>query len=150
MAVQKRRKKVRQMAIDYKGGRCQLCGYNRCSEALEFHHLETTGKDFGISDRGYTRSWKKIKEELDKCILLCSNCHREVHSGLQLPREIVVEKSGEFKEAYPLREAKYGNPEPSPESMLFRKGAETRASARTPDKCLGEAPDTLAPRIRGG
>lgn len=78
-AVQKRRKKIRQMAIDYKGGRCQLCGYNKCSEALEFHHLDSLDKDFGISDKGYTRSWKRIKEELDKCILLCANCHREVH-----------------------------------------------------------------------
>jgi len=113
--VQKRRKRVREKAIDYKGGRCQRCGYNRCSEALEFHYLESTGKDFGISDRGYTRSWKKTAEELDKCILLCANCHREVHAGLQLPREIVVEKSGEFREAYPPHQAEHGNPEPSPE-----------------------------------
>jgi len=56
-AVQKRRKKIRKLAIDYKGGRCQICGYDRCIEALEFHHLDSTGRDFGISDRGYTRSW---------------------------------------------------------------------------------------------
>lgn len=78
-AVQRRRKKVRQMAIDYKGGRCQICGYNRCFEALEFHHLESDDKDFGISDKGYTRSWEKIKAELDKCMLVCANCHRELH-----------------------------------------------------------------------
>ena len=89
------------MSIYYKGGQCQLCGYEKCLQALEFHHLESSCKDFGISDKGYTRSWKKIKEELDKCILLCANCHREVHSGLQLPREIVVEKLGEFREACP-------------------------------------------------
>ena len=137
------------MAIDYKGGRCQLCGYNRCPEALEFHHLETSGKDFGISDKGYTRSWKKIKEELDKCILLCANCHREVHTGLQLPREIVVEKSGEFREVCPSPEAKNDNPEPSP--VLFKKhweGAETRASARTPDAVRGKRP-TPSPRKLG-
>jgi predicted HNH restriction endonuclease len=78
-AVQKRRKKIRKLAIDYKGGRCQICGYDRCIEALEFHHLDSNGKDFGISDRGYTRSWEKIKKELDKCLLLCANCHREIH-----------------------------------------------------------------------
>jgi len=140
-AVRKRRKKVRQMAINYKGGRCKLCGYDNCHEALEFHHLEKSGKDFGISDRGYTRSWKKIKEELDKCILLCANCHREVHSGLQLPREIVAEKSGEFREVCPLLKAKNDNPEPSP--VLFEKdweGAETRALARTPDDFRGKRP----------
>ena len=138
-AVQKRRRRIREKAIDYKGGHCQICGYSRCLEALEFHHLESTGKDFGISDRGYTRSWKRIIEELDKCILLCANCHREVHTGLQLPREIVVEKSGEFREACPPLPVENGNPEPSPELLLFREGAETRASARTPDNSGGSA-----------
>ncbi len=47
------------MSIDYKGGQCQLCGYEKCLQALEFHHLESSCKDFGISDKGYTRSWKK-------------------------------------------------------------------------------------------
>jgi len=82
-AVRQRRKKVRQMAVEYKGGRCQNCGYARCAEALEFHHIENSAKDFGISARGYTRSWLKIRQELDKCILLCANCHRELHAGLK-------------------------------------------------------------------
>jgi hypothetical protein len=83
-------------------------------EALEFHHLESLQKDFGISSKGYTRSWVKIREELDKCVLLCANCHREVHTGLQLPRVTVVEKSGEFREACPdLFPGRNGNPERS-------------------------------------
>ena len=81
-AVQKRRRRIREKAIDYKGGHCQICGYSRCPEALEFHHLESNGKEFGISDKGYTRSWKRIAAELDKCILLCANCHREIHAEL--------------------------------------------------------------------
>ncbi|MDP8215475.1 MAG: HNH endonuclease signature motif containing protein [Candidatus Euphemobacter frigidus] len=97
-AVQKRRKKIRQMAVEYKGGRCSICGYNRCVEALEFHHLDPSRKDFGISDKGYTRSWEKVQEELDQCVILCANCHREVHADLQLPRVTAVEKSGEFRE----------------------------------------------------
>jgi 5-methylcytosine-specific restriction endonuclease McrA len=100
-AVQKRRKNIRWKAIAYKGGRCQICSYDRCAEALEFHHLNSSRKDFGISSKGYTRSWNKVLEELEKCILLCANCHREIHAGLQLPRETVVEKPGEFREAYP-------------------------------------------------
>lgn len=69
------------MALEYKGSKCGVCGYNRCSRALVFHHLEGD-KDFGISEKGYTRSWDKTKKELDKCILVCSNCHAEVHEGL--------------------------------------------------------------------
>ena len=70
------------MAIEYKGGKCLICGYNRCNEALEFHHIDSHKKDFGISKDGYTRSWEKVKLELDKCICVCANCHREIHSGL--------------------------------------------------------------------
>ena len=85
-AVQRRRKRIREKAITYKGGRCQICGYARCFEALEFHHMHDAKKDFGISQKGYTRSWQKVRTELDKCFLLCANCHREVHAGLlQLP-----------------------------------------------------------------
>jgi 5-methylcytosine-specific restriction endonuclease McrA len=78
--VNKRRKKIRQMAIEYKGGSCEVCGYDNCSEALEFHHANSSGKDFSISEKGYTRSWLRVKEELDKCMLLCANCHRELHA----------------------------------------------------------------------
>ena len=79
-AVNKHRKVIRIKAISYKGGKCEICGYSRCAEALEFHHLEFKKKDFGISAKGYTRGWKKVKLELNKCILLCANCHREIHA----------------------------------------------------------------------
>jgi hypothetical protein len=103
-AVDKRRKKIRQLSIEYMGNQCTICGYNKCIQALEFHHLDSNKKDFGISDKGYTRSWKKVKEELDKCILLCANCHREVHEGkTQLSRAIGIEKRGEFGEALSLK-----------------------------------------------
>jgi 5-methylcytosine-specific restriction endonuclease McrA len=105
-AVQRRRWEGRRKALAYTSGRCQVCGYDRCADALEFHHLSSAEKDVGISSRGGTRSWRKIREELSQCVLLCANCHREVHSGLQLPRETVVETSGEFREAYPARAAR--------------------------------------------
>lgn len=70
------------MSIAYKGGKCQCCGYNRYVGALEFHHINSEEKDFGISAKGYTRSWERVKEELDKCILVCANCHREIHAGV--------------------------------------------------------------------
>ncbi|PIS42998.1 MAG: hypothetical protein COT24_00465 [Candidatus Kerfeldbacteria bacterium CG08_land_8_20_14_0_20_40_16] len=89
MAVSRRRKSVRKKAIQYKGGKCILCGYNKCKQALEFHHLKG-GKGFGISAKGYTRKWENIIRELDKCVLVCANCHRELHDGLtQLPKEIL-------------------------------------------------------------
>lgn len=82
-AVAKRRRKIREMAVEYKGGKCVFCGYAKYVGALDFHHLEN--KSFGISDKGYTRSWEVIRQELDKCILVCANCHREIHAGLLQP-----------------------------------------------------------------
>jgi predicted HNH restriction endonuclease len=99
-AVVQRRKKIKQQAIEYKGSRCAVCQYDKCFQALEFHHLESDKKDFGISAKGYTRSWKMVIQELDKCILLCANCHREVHDGItQLSQVIEFEKQGELLEA---------------------------------------------------
>lgn len=79
-AVSKRRKKIRKMAVEYKGGKCSLCGYDKCIDALEFHHQDEKSKKFGLSQSGLTRSWEKTKFELDKCIIICANCHRELHS----------------------------------------------------------------------
>ena len=79
-AVQRRRDKLKELAVHYKGGKCSVCGYSRYIGALEFHHVDPSNKDFGIGSKGYTRSFSKIKEELDKCILVCANCHREIHS----------------------------------------------------------------------
>jgi 5-methylcytosine-specific restriction endonuclease McrA len=79
-ATQRRRDKLKQKAVEYKGGCCSICGYDKCIDALEFHHINPEEKDFGIAQKGYTRSWESVKEELDKCILVCSNCHREIHS----------------------------------------------------------------------
>jgi len=81
-AVHARRKKIRKMAVEYKGGKCEACGYDRCADALEFHHNNATSKKFGISEKGYTRSWDAVKDELDKCIMICANCHRELHAKL--------------------------------------------------------------------
>lgn len=81
-SVQRRRKKVKRLLIEYKGGKCEKCGYNRCFDALEFHHQNPKEKEFGISNKGITLSLDKMKKEVDKCILVCANCHREIHSIL--------------------------------------------------------------------
>ncbi len=72
---------VRKMeAIEQKGGGCQKCGYNKYHGALEFHHIDPTQKDMEWRKLRQC-SEKKLQEELDKCILLCANCHRETHAG---------------------------------------------------------------------
>jgi hypothetical protein len=76
----KKNKKVE--LVEYKGGKCEKCGYNKCIEALEFHHKDPTQKDFNISSHSY--SSKRMKDEADKCLLLCANCHREEHVLLKL------------------------------------------------------------------
>lgn len=92
-AVAKRRKKIKAMAIEYKGGKCNICGYDKYIGALDFHHLDEGSKRFGLSTKGLTRSWDKTKAEVDKCILVCANCHREIHAGLvQLFAEKQIEK----------------------------------------------------------
>lgn len=68
-------------AVEYKGSKCINCGYNKCMRALVFHHIDPSQKDFGIS-ADTSRNWKKVVAELDKCVLLCHNCHAEVHEGL--------------------------------------------------------------------
>ena len=104
-AVAKRRRKIKTLAIQYKGGKCEICGYCKYQGALDLHHRDRKSKDFGIADKGYTRAWEKVKTELDKCILVCANCHREVEAGIaQLPGVIRVEKRGELSRFY-LRQA---------------------------------------------
>lgn len=78
-AVQKRRKQLKIRAVEYKGGKCYKCGYSKCIQALQFHHLDPSLKSFGLSQKGITRKWSLIEKELDKCQLLCANCHAETH-----------------------------------------------------------------------
>lgn len=74
------RQRTKLKLIEYKGGSCTKCGYNKCPGALTFHHLDPTEKDFRIS--GQSWSFERLKEEADKCILLCANCHHELHAGI--------------------------------------------------------------------
>lgn len=75
-----RRVELKNKAIKYKGGKCEKCGYDNIEfpAVFDFHHLDPTAKDFAIGSS--SKSWKNIKPELDKCALLCANCHRIEHS----------------------------------------------------------------------
>lgn len=81
-AVSRRRRKVKQILVDDAGGCCVQCGYDRCMAALHFHHLDRSSKAFHLSEKGVTRSLASARAEARKCVLLCSNCHAEVESGV--------------------------------------------------------------------
>jgi transcription elongation factor Elf1 len=74
----RRRKKIE--LVEYKGGKCEVCGYNKSVNALQFHHKNPNDKDFTVS--GKSLSFEKLKKEVDKCILVCANCHAEIHEEL--------------------------------------------------------------------
>lgn len=80
--LKKRRVRIKEELVEYKGGKCEICGYNKCLSALEFHHLDPSKKDFGIASNSSYKNITVLKKEIDKCILVCSNCHREIHSGI--------------------------------------------------------------------
>lgn len=61
---------------------CSICGYNKCRTALDFHHLDPSVKEKSIAAMVHSSSLSKLQKEIEKCILLCSNCHHEVHEGI--------------------------------------------------------------------
>jgi transcriptional regulator with XRE-family HTH domain len=88
-AVSRRRRAVKEALVAEAGGACALCGYARSTAALQFHHVTPILKAFGISERGVSRALSKAREEAEKCILLCANCHAEVEAGLAtLPEKL--------------------------------------------------------------
>ena len=91
--------------VKYKGGKCVKCGYDKCIDALEFHHIDNEDKDFGISS-GDTKSLETLKKEVDKCILVCANCHREIHSLIK--EEKIQEKINEINQNIAKYEQEFG------------------------------------------
>jgi hypothetical protein len=75
--VSQNRIRLKQKLVDYFGGSCSICGYNKSIWALEFHHINPDEKKFGLGS-GCTVSWQKALEETKKCKLVCANCHREI------------------------------------------------------------------------
>ena len=78
-AASNHRRKKKKKAKELLGGKCSKCGYSKYLEVLEFHHKNPEDKEFGIAGNGACTSWERIKKEIKKCILLCANCHRELH-----------------------------------------------------------------------
>lgn len=76
------RRRTKLKLIEYKGGKCEKCGYDKpCPSAYDFHHKDPATKEFGIGAGGVTLSFEKLKAEADKCQLLCRNCHAETHDA---------------------------------------------------------------------
>lgn len=74
--------KRKQTLVDLKGGKCIICSYNKCLRSLSFHHRNPSDKKFSLDIRRLTNTkWKKILEEVEKCDLLCLNCHMEIEDG---------------------------------------------------------------------
>ncbi len=78
------RKDNKYFLMEYMGSECQICGYNRCLSGLEVHHIDPAGKTLEFSRIGRDNNQQKYRNEINNtpCILLCANCHREVHEGL--------------------------------------------------------------------
>ena len=77
--AQKRRRN-KTAALQYKHNKCSICSYDKCWRALEFHHVDPPKKKFSIS-QGLEKDWTLLRKEIDKCILICKNCHTEAHNG---------------------------------------------------------------------
>lgn len=77
------RRALKMRAIEWMGGACNGCGRRVLASQSEFHHRDPATKGFGISAKGVIRTWPVIQAELAKCVLLCANCHREVHAGVR-------------------------------------------------------------------
>ena len=100
--VKKWRKANKQRMIEAMGRKCQCCGYDSCAEALAFHHIDPSQKDIGFGGaRSNPKAWSKLVTELRKCILVCHNCHSEIHAGVrEMPEsyELFNEEYAEYKE----------------------------------------------------
>jgi len=82
------RKRRKTNLIKIMGGKCCLCGYNKVQDALEFHHIDPMSKEYGIAEKGTCHSLDKDIKEIRKCILVCANCHREIHANLHSEEEL--------------------------------------------------------------
>jgi hypothetical protein len=72
----------KEKAIELKGGKCKICGYSKSKSALEFHHTNPKEKDPNFYNLK-NRTFSILKKEIEKCILVCANCHREIHDELR-------------------------------------------------------------------
>jgi hypothetical protein len=73
-----KRQKIKEILVNEHGGKCHICGYSKYNGALNFHHRDPFQKDFHVTSTGI----HKARMEAEKCILVCANCHMEIHGGV--------------------------------------------------------------------
>jgi hypothetical protein len=88
------RRETKRHAIASFGGVCLACRSAYAPAALEFHHPDASKKEFAISVDGIYRSWEKVQKELENCVMLCANCHAEVHAGVRV-LDVILPSSAE-------------------------------------------------------
>jgi hypothetical protein len=86
--VAKAHRDMKRRCVEYKGGACQRCGYDKCLTSLHFHHRDGTTKEYAITSR--LVRFETLKIELDKCDLLCANCHGEEHDAEYVARNAAL------------------------------------------------------------
>ena len=121
------RRRAKIELVQYKGGKCERCGYDKCIDALEFHHLNPDDKDFTVSGKSW--SIEKLKNEVDKCILVCSNCHKEIH--VETRHKLEANKSDEKIFVYKKKEIKE-----KPKCKICDNKCKTSASVYCSNECF--------------
>jgi hypothetical protein len=130
-AVKRWRKSTKQRMVEAMGGGCVVCSYRRCESSLAFHHLEPAHKDLSFGAvRSNPQSWKKLVEELRKCVLVCHNCHGEIHDGVA----VVPVDAARFNEDY----ADYKVPAAIMDSCPVCGGPKIQAQKTCSRKCIGK------------
>ena len=82
--VKRWRKNFKKKVIEGYGGKCMSCGYSGCNEAFDLHHVDPKQKEFNFGKvTSSPKAFEKILPEIKKCVLVCANCHREIHAGVR-------------------------------------------------------------------
>ena len=93
------RRNRKKLLISISGSKCNICGYNKAISALEFHHINPEEKEYGLAQKGTCHKLENDIQELKKCILVCANCHREIHEGFYNNEELLKIKIFNEEEA---------------------------------------------------
>lgn len=137
------RNRTKEKLIEYKGGKCEKCGYCNLNylRVFEFHHKNPSLKDFTISGKSW--SYEKLQAEVDKCIMLCSNCHKELHEDLdrnsRAARQSTERPKGWRSRTSKLKPCFYCNTETKnakfcSQECVIKHNSETRTTPNKPSK----------------